>query len=72
MKKITKFEVHNAPSQTRFKYEAFFEFIDGTNKTTRFGDRAYEDYTMHGDKDRRLRYWSRHIKDLSTGDPTRA
>eukprot|EP00965_Chrysotila_dentata_P169416 5594355-Pleurochrysis_carterae.AAC.1 len=72
MKKITNFEVREAQPKTRHKFEAFFEFDDGTKKTTRFGDRAYEDYTMHGDKDRRERYWSRHVKDLRTNDPTRA
>eukprot|EP00965_Chrysotila_dentata_P039509 1313304-Pleurochrysis_carterae.AAC.1 len=72
MKKITNFEVREAPSQTRFKYEAHIVFDDGSKKRTRFGARGYEDYTMHHDKDRRERYWSRHIKDLSTGDPTRA
>eukprot|EP00965_Chrysotila_dentata_P129729 4288668-Pleurochrysis_carterae.AAC.2 len=72
MKKITNFEVREALPQTRHKFEAFFEFDDGTTKKTSFGDRKYEDYTMHEDKDRRERYWRRHVKDLRTNDPTRA
>lgn len=71
MKKITKFEVREAP-QTSHKFEAFFEFDDGSEKRTPFGARGYDDYTIHKDKDRRERYWRRHVKDLRTNDPTRA
>lgn len=72
MKKITKFEVDIAPVYSRHKYEAHFVFEDGSKKKTRFGAKGYDDYTMHRDKERRERYWQRHVKDLSTGDPTRA
>eukprot|EP00965_Chrysotila_dentata_P091642 3025798-Pleurochrysis_carterae.AAC.1 len=72
MKKIKKFEVHNAPPQSSHKYEAYFVLDDDSKKTTRFGARGYDDYTMHKDKNRRERYWLRHVKDLHTNDPTRA
>eukprot|EP00965_Chrysotila_dentata_P209264 6185192-Pleurochrysis_carterae.AAC.4 len=72
MKKITKFEVEKAPPQSSHKYEATFVLDDGSEKKTRFGAQGYDDYTMHKDIDRRERYWRRHVKDLRTGDPTRA
>ena len=37
-----------------------------------FGYRGMEDFTTHGDVNRRARYWSRHRKDLETADPVRA
>lgn len=46
------------------------EFSDGSS--TEFGASAYEDYTQHGDEERRRLYRSRHAKDLLTEDPTRA
>jgi hypothetical protein len=46
------------------------EFSDGSH--TEFGASAYEDYTQHGDEERRRLYRSRHAKDLLTEDPTRA
>jgi hypothetical protein len=50
------------------KYDAHFS--DGTK--TSFGDSTAEDYTQHGDLERRKAYRSRHKKDLDTNDPTRA
>jgi len=50
------------------KYDAHFS--DGTK--TSFGDSNYEDYTQHGDVERRRLYRIRHQKDLQTNDPTRA
>tara|TARA_R110000787_G_C13197257_1_gene423654 strand:+ start:362 stop:640 length:279 start_codon:yes stop_codon:yes gene_type:complete len=46
------------------------QFDDGTS--THFGATGYGDYTTTGDKKKRMAYRSRHIKDLDTGDPTRA
>lgn len=46
------------------------EFSDNTH--TEFGASAYEDYTQHGDEERRRLYRSRHAKDLLTEDPKRA
>lgn len=53
------------------KYEAFF-LVNGTKKSQKFGSEGMSDYTIHKDIDRRNRYISRHLKDLDTGDPTRA
>lgn len=53
----------------------FYHFIDGKKKiikTTNFGDSSAQDYTQHGDKERREKYRSRHAKDLRTKDPMRA
>ena len=33
-------------------------------KIVHFGSSEHEDYTIHKDKERRNRYWSRHAKDL--------
>lgn len=53
------------------KYEAIF-LINGKQKRQKFGANGMSDYTLHKDIDRRNRYISRHLKDLDTGDPTRA
>lgn len=34
----------------------------GTNKTVHFGDKNYENYTIHKDNDRKLSYLSRHYR----------
>lgn len=44
----------------------------GREKTTHFGDATMSDYTKHKNDKRKGKYKSRHAKDLSTGDPTRA
>jgi ABC-type sulfate transport system substrate-binding protein len=45
---------------------------DGRTKTTHFGAKGMDDYTITHDKEQRARYRERHAKDLKTGDPTRA
>ena len=48
-------------------------FALGNKTVTRhFGANGMSDFTIHHDVDRRNRYISRHLKDLDTGDPTRA
>lgn len=54
------------------KYMATFKKDDGRTKVTHFGAAGMDDYTKTHDKEQRDRYRSRHQKDLSTGDPTRA
>ncbi len=44
----------------------------GREKVTHFGDATMSDYTKHKNNKRKGKYQSRHKKDLSTGDPTRA
>jgi hypothetical protein len=45
---------------------------NGRTKTTHFGAKGMDDYTIKGDKEQRERYRARHKKDLETKDPTRA
>lgn len=53
------------------KFKAVFK--DGKrSKTTHFGSRGMDDYTLTHDKAQRSRYRERHKKDLHTKDPTRA
>jgi hypothetical protein len=54
------------------KYTAQFLQDNGRTKTTHFGSKGMDDYTIKGDKEQRERYRQRHKKDLSTKDPTRA
>jgi hypothetical protein len=53
------------------KLMATFE-TDGRTKTTHFGSKGMDDYTITKDKEQRDRYRQRHKKDLDTKDPTRA
>ena len=53
------------------KLMAVFE-TDGRTKTTHFGSKGMDDYTLTKDKEQRERYRQRHKKDLDTKDPTRA
>jgi hypothetical protein len=54
------------------KYVATFEKDNGKQKKTHFGAAGMNDYTLTGDKEARQRYITRHAKDLTTDDPTRA
>jgi len=54
------------------KLVAVFETSEGRTKTTHFGSKGMDDYTITKDKEQRDRYRQRHKKDLDTKDPTRA
>jgi hypothetical protein len=54
------------------KLMAIFQTDSGRKKTTHFGAKGMDDYTITKDKEQRDRYRTRHAKDLHTGDPTRA
>ena len=54
------------------KFMATFEKDNGKKKITYFGSAGMDDYTLTKDKEQRERYRTRHKKDLTTGDPTRA
>lgn len=45
---------------------------DGHKKTTHFGAKGMDDYTLTHSKEQRDRYRQRHAKDLKTSDPTKA
>jgi len=51
---------------------AVFETDSGRTRTTHFGSKGMDDYTLTKDKEQRKRYRERHKKDLDTNDPTRA
>jgi hypothetical protein len=54
------------------KLMAVFTKDNGRTKTTHFGAKGMDDYTITKDKEQRARYRNRHKKDLKTNDPTRA
>jgi hypothetical protein len=54
------------------KLMAIFQTDSGRKKTTHFGAKGMDDYTITKDKEQRDRYRTRHAKDLQTGDPSRA
>jgi len=54
------------------KYMAVFMKDNGKQKTTHFGAKGMDDYTITKNKEQRTRYRKRHQKDLKTNDPTRA
>jgi hypothetical protein len=54
------------------KWRAVFQTDTGREKNVDFGAAGMEDYTQHGDPERRERYRERHNRNLQTGDPTRA
>jgi hypothetical protein len=59
-------------TNSKYKYTATFRRDDGKTKATHFGAKGMDDYTLTKDKDQRDRYRTRHSKDLTTKDPTRA
>jgi len=54
------------------KLMAKFETDTGRTKTVHFGAKGMDDYTKTHDKEQRTRYRTRHAKDLTTRDPTKA
>ena len=54
------------------KWRAVFEGDSGRLKHTDFGAAGMDDYTLTHSKEQRERYRTRHSKDLTTKDPTRA
>jgi hypothetical protein len=54
------------------KLMAKFIMDNGRTKTTHFGAKHMDDYTITKNQEQRARYRARHQKDLLTKDPTRA
>lgn len=54
------------------KFMATFQSDTGRKKTTHFGAKGMADYTLTHDKEQRDRYRTRHAKDLTTNDPSKA
>ena len=67
--KLIKVVPSTVPSK---KYMAVFRKDNGKEKTTHFGSKGMDDYTITKNKEQRTRYRKRHQKDLKTKDPTRA
>ena len=68
---MTKLKITKSDKKDN-KLKAVFTFDDGKTKTTHFGAKGMDDYTLTKDKEARSRYRKRHKKDLRTKDPTRA
>ena len=66
--KLISVSVSDKPDK---KYKAIFD-NNGRTKTTHFGQKTADDYTITKDKEQRERYRTRHAKDLETHDVTRA
>lgn len=62
------------PSPNKLKkYRAVFTNLKtNKEKTTDFGQKGANDFTITGDEEAKKRYLKRHAKDLNTKDPTRA
>lgn len=71
-KKYDKMVVKKSDKSGKKYMAVFTESSSGRTKTTHFGDSSATDYLLSKEKDRRERYRSRHKKDLTTRDPTRA
>ena len=68
---MVKLVVSNSNRKDK-KLKAVFTYDDGKTKTTHFGAKGMDDYTLTKDKKQRTQYRRRHKKDLNTGDYTRA
>tara|TARA_R100000654_G_scaffold19326_1_gene39542 strand:- start:4081 stop:4383 length:303 start_codon:yes stop_codon:yes gene_type:complete len=68
--KLVKIVTSSKPNK---KLDAVFKNTKtGRTKTTSFGAKGMDDYTLTKDKEQRTRYRTRHQKDLKTNDPTKA
>lgn len=61
-----------AASDGKHKYTAQFLKDNGRIKTTHFGAKGMDDYTITGDRDRRMLYLMRHRERENWDDPTSA
>ena len=66
---MTKLTIKTSTNPKK-KLMAVFTYDDGKTKTTHFGAKGMDDYTITKDKEQRKRYRDRHKKDLKTKDPT--
>tara|TARA_R110001592_G_scaffold22416_5_gene89105 strand:- start:608 stop:919 length:312 start_codon:yes stop_codon:yes gene_type:complete len=71
-KKYDKVVIKTSSNPKKKLDAVFSNSSGGRTKTVSFGSKNMDDYTKTKDKAQRSRYRSRHRKDLSTGDPTRA
>ena len=67
--RLVKVEKSETPTK---KYKAIFVDENGKEKSTQFGAKGMDDFTLTNDEEQKERYKQRHKKDLETGDPTKA
>jgi len=67
-----KIVVSNSTNKDKKLMAVFYDDDNKKIKTTHFGAKGMDDYTLTGDKKAREKYRVRHKKDLDTKDPTRA
>ncbi len=60
--------IENGTAKNKKLKAIFYDEKGKKIKTTQFGDKRYEDYTQHKDKQRRSKYLTRHKKDLEKGN----
>jgi hypothetical protein len=63
---MIKFELRKSTNKLK-KYDAFFSDDEGRHKKVSFGairpnGEPYEDFTMHGDEERKKNYLARHYR----------
>ena len=63
--------LYHAPPNTKFKYSVHL-FDSNFKRIINFGDKNYEDYTMHHDETRKKSYILRHSKNENWSDPLTA
>jgi hypothetical protein len=61
MDKITAIEINTAPANSKKKLIVRVVSKDSA-RNIGIGDRAYEDFTIHGDEERRAKYIARHSR----------
>ena len=62
-----------SPSKVKHKkLRAVFRLDNGRTRTIHFGDKRYEDYTIHGDESRKKSYVLRHGAREDFDDPMTA
>jgi hypothetical protein len=49
-----------------------FKLASGRTKTTHFGSKGMDDFTITGDESQKARYLARHVKNENWNDPTTA
>ena len=72
MVKVKKLMKIIKSSNPKKKYDAYFLLDNGKEKKVSFGASGYEDYTTHGDDERKERYLRRHRERENWNSPMTA
>jgi hypothetical protein len=64
--------IEKSPREGKKLRAVFYDTETDKEKHTDFGASGYDDFIKTGDKEQRDRYRTRHAKDLTSGDPTKA